>query len=79
VLWIELLSSPQSLGSPPTATPAARTPRVVQGAPPARAQESSASQTLLPTEARKKSPAAPTPIVDALAPRAGDGAASPNG
>jgi hypothetical protein len=51
---------------------------VVQGAPPAGAQESSSSQTLPPAEARKKSPAAPTPVIDAPAPRAGGGAASPN-
>jgi hypothetical protein len=43
------------------------------------AQGSSSSQTLSPVEARKKSPAAPAPVVDALAPRAGGGAASPNG
>jgi hypothetical protein len=52
---------------------------VVQGAPPAGARESSSSQTLSPAEARKKSPAAPTPVTDAPAPRAGGGAASPNG
>jgi hypothetical protein len=52
---------------------------VAQGAPPAGAQESSSSQTLPPAEAMKKSPAAPTPIADAPAPRAGDGVASPNG
>jgi hypothetical protein len=52
---------------------------VVQGAPPAGAQESRSSQTLPPAETRKKSPAAPTPIADAPAPRAGGGAASPNG
>jgi hypothetical protein len=51
---------------------------MVQGAPPARAQESSASQTLPPTEVRKKSHAAPTHVTDALAPRGG-GATSPNG
>jgi hypothetical protein len=52
---------------------------VVQGAPPAGAQGSSSSQTLSPTEARKKSPAAPALVVDAPVPRAGGGAASPNG
>jgi hypothetical protein len=52
---------------------------VVQGAPLAGAQESSASQTLLLAEVRKKSPTAPTPIADAPAPRVGGGAASPNG
>jgi hypothetical protein len=52
---------------------------VVQGAPLAGAQESSSSQTLPPTEARKKSPSAPTPVADAPAPRAGGGATSPNG
>jgi hypothetical protein len=52
---------------------------VVQRAPLAGAQESSASQTLPPAEARKKSPAAPTPVTNAPAPRAGSGAASPNG
>jgi hypothetical protein len=50
-----------------------------QGAPPAGAQGSSSSQTLFPTEARKKSPAAPAPVVDAPAPRVGGGAASPSG
>jgi hypothetical protein len=79
VLWLELLSLPPSLGSPPTATPVARTPSGGAGAPPAGAQESSSSQTLPPAKARKKSPAAPTPIADAPAPRAGGGAASPNG
>jgi hypothetical protein len=54
-------------------------PVVVRGAPPAGAQENSASQTLLPAEARKKSPAAPTPVVDAPAPCADGGATSPNG
>jgi hypothetical protein len=52
---------------------------VVQGAPPAGAHKSSASQTIPPTEARKKSPTAPAPVADAPAPRAGGGAASPNG
>jgi hypothetical protein len=40
------------------------------------AQESSASQTLPPTEVRRKSPAAPAPGTDAPAPRAGSGAIS---
>jgi hypothetical protein len=52
---------------------------VVQGAPLVGAQESSASQTLPSAEARKKSPAAPTLVADAPAPRAGGGATSPNG
>jgi hypothetical protein len=52
---------------------------VVQGAPPAGAQESNASQTLPPAEARKKSPAAPAPGTDAHAPRAGGGATSLSG
>jgi hypothetical protein len=52
---------------------------VVQGAPPAGAQESSSSHTLPPAEARKKSPAAPTPVADVPAPHAGGGAASLNG
>jgi hypothetical protein len=39
---------------------------VVQGAPPTGAQESSALQTLPPTEARKKSPAAPAPVTTLL-------------
>jgi hypothetical protein len=47
--------------------------------PLAGAQESNASQTLPPTEARKKSPAAPAPSADALSPCAGDGATSPSG
>jgi hypothetical protein len=54
-------------------------PVVVQGAHPAGAQESSSSQTLSPTEARKKSPAALVPVADAPAPHVGGGAASPNG
>jgi hypothetical protein len=48
-------------------------------APLVGAQENSSSQTLPPAEARKKSPAAPTPVVNAPAPRAGGGATSPNG
>jgi hypothetical protein len=52
---------------------------VVQGAPPAGAQESSSSQTLSPAEARNKCHDAPTPVADAPAPRAGGGATSPNG
>jgi hypothetical protein len=52
---------------------------VVQGAPPAGAQGSSSSQTLSPAGARKKSPAAPAPVVDAPAPHAGGGAVSPSG
>jgi hypothetical protein len=52
---------------------------VVQGAPTSGAHESSASQTLPPAEARKKSHAAPTPVADAPAPHAGGGATSPNG
>jgi hypothetical protein len=43
------------------------------------AQESSASQTPPPAEARKKNHAAPAPVADAPAPRAGGGATSPNG
>jgi hypothetical protein len=34
---------------------------------------------LIPVEARKKSPTAPTPVADAPAPLAGGGAPSPNG
>jgi hypothetical protein len=52
---------------------------VVQGAPPAGAQESSASWTLPSAEVSKKSPAAPALVVDAPAPRVGGGATSPNG
>jgi hypothetical protein len=52
---------------------------VVQGAPPAGAQGSISSQTLSPAEARKKSPAAPAPVIDVPAPRAGGSAASPSG
>jgi hypothetical protein len=52
---------------------------VVQGAPPAGAQESSSSHTLPPAEAREKSHAAPTLIADAPAPRVGGAASSPNG
>jgi hypothetical protein len=52
---------------------------VVQGTPPVGAQESNASQTLPPAKARRKSPTALGPGVDALAPRAGAGATSPSG
>jgi hypothetical protein len=45
--------------------------------PPGEARGSSSSQTVSPTGARKKSPAAP--IVDAPAPHAGGDAASPSG
>ena len=74
--WLELSSPPPSSGSPPAATPEAGRPVVVQGAPPEEAQGSSSSQTLSPAKARKKSPA--TPVVDAPAPHAGGGAASPS-
>jgi hypothetical protein len=47
--------------------------------PPAEAQRSSSSQTLSPAGARKKSPIAPAPVVDAPAPREGGGVASPSG
>jgi hypothetical protein len=47
--------------------------------PPVGAQETSASYTLPPAEARKKSSVAPAPIADAPAPRACGGATSPNG
>jgi hypothetical protein len=79
VLWLELLSSPPSSGSPPTATPAIKTPSGGARGASAGAQESSSSQTLPLAEARKKSPATPTPVADAPTPRAGGGAASPNG
>jgi hypothetical protein len=52
---------------------------VVQGVPPAEAQGNSSSQTLSPAEVREKSPAALAPVVNAPAPRAGGGAASPSG
>jgi hypothetical protein len=52
---------------------------VVQGAPPAGPQGSNAWQTLPSAEARKKSPAAPTPGADAPAPCVGGGATSPSG
>jgi hypothetical protein len=48
-------------------------------APPAEARGSSSSQTLSPAGARKKSPAALDPVIDAPAPRAGGGVASPSG
>jgi hypothetical protein len=50
-----------------------------RGAPPGGAWGSSSSQTLSPAGARKKSSTAPAPVVDAPAPHAGGGAASPNG
>jgi hypothetical protein len=52
---------------------------VVQGSPLAGTQESNASRTLPPTEARRKSPAAPAPSADAPTPHAGGGATSPSG
>jgi hypothetical protein len=80
VLWLELLSLPSpSSGSPPAATPAARTPRGGAGDASSGAQESNASQTLPITEARKKSPTAPTPGANAPAPRVIGGATSPSG
>jgi hypothetical protein len=79
VLWLELLSPPSSSGSPPAATPAAGALSGGAGAPPAGAQGNSSSQTLSPVEARKKSHAAPAPVVDAPAPCASGGAASPSG
>jgi hypothetical protein len=79
VLWLKLLSPPPSSGSPAAATPAAGRSVVVQGVPPAGAQGSSSLQTLSPAEARKKSPAAPATVVDAPAPRADGGVASPSG
>jgi hypothetical protein len=53
---------------------------VVQGASLAEVQGKEASQTPPPTQARGKSPAAPTPTpgVGAPAPRAGDDAVSPS-
>ena len=52
---------------------------MVQGASLAEVQGKATSQTPPPTKARGKSPAAPapTPSVDASAPRAGDDAISP--
>jgi hypothetical protein len=79
VLWLELLSSPPSSGSSPIATPVAGTPSGGVGGACSGAQGSSSLQTLSPTEARKKSPTALHPVADAPVPRAGDGAASPNG
>jgi hypothetical protein len=52
---------------------------VVQGAPPEEAQGSSSSRTLSLAGARKKSPAAPAPVVDVPAPHVGGGAVSPSG
>jgi hypothetical protein len=81
VSWLELLSPPPSSRSPPAATPATGVLSGGAGAPPAGARGNNSSQALSPAGARKKSLAAPTPapVVDALAPRAGGGAASPNG
>jgi hypothetical protein len=50
---------------------------VVQGAPLAKAQGRSASQTPPLAEARGKSPIAPAPGIGTPAPRAGGGAVSP--
>jgi hypothetical protein len=52
---------------------------VVQGTPPAGAQGSSTSQTLPPTEAGRKGPAASAPGADVPAPRASSGATSQSG
>jgi hypothetical protein len=79
VLWLELPSPPLSSGSPPAATPVAGALSGGAVVPPAGAQGSSSSQTISPAEARKKSPTAPAPVVDAPAPRADGGAASPSG
>jgi hypothetical protein len=79
VLWLELLSPPPSSGSPPAATPGAGALSGGVGVPPVEARGSSSSQTLSPAGARRKSPVAPAPVVDAPAPRAGSGAASPSG
>jgi hypothetical protein len=79
VLWLELLSSPPSLGSPPVATPATRTPSGGAGGASRGGTGEQLLTDLPPTEVRKKSPAAPTPVTDAPAPCAGRGAASPNG
>jgi hypothetical protein len=75
VSWLELLSPPPSSGSPPAATPGAGAPSGGAGG----ASRGSSSQTLSPAGARKRGPAAPAPVVDAPAPHAGDGAASPSG
>jgi hypothetical protein len=79
VLKLKLSSPPPSLGSLPVATLVAGALSGGAGGAPVGAQGSSSSHTLSPAKARKKSPAAPTPVVDAPAPRAGGGAASPNG
>jgi hypothetical protein len=75
VSWLELSSPPPSSGSLPAATPGVGAPSGGAGAPPGEAQGSSSSQTLSPAGARKRSPAAL--VVDAPAPHAGGGAASP--
>jgi hypothetical protein len=80
VSWLELplasSSSLSPLGSPPTA----KMPCGGAGASLAEVQGKVASQTPPPTEARRKSPAAPGPApalgVGATAPRVGDDAVS---
>jgi hypothetical protein len=77
VSWLELLSPPPSSRSPLAATPGAGALSGGAGGAPGGARGSSSSQTLSPAGVRKKSPAAP--VVDAPAPHAGGGAASPSG
>jgi hypothetical protein len=79
VLKLDLLSPPSLFGSPLAATPAYGALSGGAGAPPAEARGSSSSQTLSPAKVRKKSPAAPAPVVNVLTPRAGGGVASPSG
>jgi hypothetical protein len=79
VLKLELPSSPLLSGSLPAATPVAGALSGGAGGAPVGAQGSSSSKTLSPAKARKRSPAALAPVVDAPAPRAGGGATSPSG
>jgi hypothetical protein len=79
VSWLELLSPPPSSGSPPATTPGAGALSGGAGGASRGAQGSSSSQTLSPAGARKRSPAAPAPVVDVPAPHAGGDATSPSG
>jgi hypothetical protein len=77
VLWLELPSSSSS--SPTGSPPVAGIPCGDVGAYLTEVLGKVASQTPPPAKARGNSPAAPTPGVGALAPRAGEDAISPEG
>jgi hypothetical protein len=78
VLWLELPPSSSPSESPLAAIPAAGAPYGDAVAPPDETQGRDASQTPPPTESRKKSSIAPSFGIDAPAPQAGGGVASPS-